>query len=63
MAKQDNRLHDLLSAEPAWFAAAPLPAADDDAWDWLAHDPATTVEVTEFAVSASFIEAMFGAVA
>ena len=65
MAKQDTRLHDLLSTEPAWFAAASTAACggDSDAWDWLGADAASQVEVTEFAVSASFIEAMFGAAA
>lgn len=62
MAKYDARLQELLSAEPAWFAASAAAAPDGDAWDWLTPHPAIPMEVTEFAVSASFIEAMFGSV-
>lgn len=63
MAKTDTRSHDLLSvAAPAWFAVSAAPAAGEhESWDWLASDRATSVEVTEFPVTAAFIEALFGA--
>lgn len=65
MAKTDIRSHDLLSVSaPAWFAMAAAPAAGEhEAWDWLAHDGATSVEVTEFPVTSAFIEALFGVAA
>ena len=66
MAKFEQRLQDLLAPvesvlarAPAWFAAAPA-AEECGAWDWLADRSSSTVEVTEFEVPSSFIEALFG---
>lgn len=62
MAKFEQRLQDLPTpAEPAWFALLPVAPADaeSDHWDWLAGGD-SRVEVTEFAVSDRFIEALFG---
>lgn len=70
MAKFETRFQDLLAPiaaaaparTPAWFAAQPPAAPVDSAlrWDWLDDTQDSTVEVTEFAVTDGFIEALFG---
>lgn len=68
MAKFEPRLQDLLVPaaapvrNPAWFAAQPpvQPAEGALRWDWLDDAQDSTVEVTEFAVTEGFIEALFG---
>lgn len=62
MAKPEQRLQDLPTLpEPGWFAPLPMTATavEADHWDWLAGG-GCSVEVTEFAVSDRFIEALFG---
>lgn len=67
MAKFDHRIQDLMVSAaaahtPAWFAA-PTPACGAEGaahWDWLDDAQDSRVEVTEFAVTDGFIEALFG---
>lgn len=68
MAKFEHRLQDLLvpvaapARTPAWFAAQPSSPSAESAlhWDWLDEAQDSSVEVTEFAVTEGFIEALFG---